>query len=164
MAGGDKSAVAGYIPEQYRNDPLGLAKACATHMYASDLASKKLGIEMSEVTADGAVMTMRVRDDMVNGHKICHGGFIFTLADSTFAFTCNSKNQVAVASDCLIDFIRPVKLNDVLTARGHISQAGRTTGLCAILVVNQDDKKVALFRGRYHHLDQAILPADGNQA
>ena len=100
---------------------------------------------------------MTVRADMLNGHKTCHGGFIFALADSTFAFACNSRNAPTVASGCTIDYLAPAFEGDVLTARAvEASLAGRT-GVYDIEVVNQNDKRIALFRGRSYRLNGTVL-------
>ena len=95
-------------------------------MLRNDRASKALGMRVVEVTPGSATLTMTVRDDMLNGHDLCHGGLIATLADSTFAFACNSHNELTVASGFGIDFIAPGRLGDVLTARcSEVSKADR---------------------------------------
>ncbi len=117
-------------------------------MYANDRASKALGMQVLEVTPGRAVLTMTVRDDMVNGHDICHGGLIATLADSSFAFACNSYNELTVASGFSIDLVAPARLGDVLTATcAEVSKAGRT-GVYDAEVRNQRGERVAVFRGR----------------
>jgi acyl-CoA thioesterase len=117
-------------------------------MFANDRASKWLGMTIVEVGPGRAVLSMPVRDCMVNGHDLCHGGLIATLADSAFAFACNSHNELTVASGFAIDILAPGKLGDVLTARCHeVSKAGRT-GVYDCEVTNQRGEKVAIFRGR----------------
>lgn len=117
-------------------------------MFANDRASKALGMQVLEVTPGRAVLTMTVREDMVNGHDICHGGLIATLADSAFAFACNSYNELTVASGFSIDLIAPARLGDVLTATCvEISKAGRT-GVYDTEVRNQRGERIAVFRGR----------------
>ena len=104
-----------------------LARACAEAMWKEDGASKGLGMEILEVKAGQAVLAMTIQPHMVNGHGIAHGGFIFTLADSAFAFACNSHNQRTVAAQCNISFIRPGKLGDTLVATAReISRTGRS--------------------------------------
>jgi acyl-CoA thioesterase len=93
-----------------------LARATAAAMYENDACSRALGLEIVEVRPGYARLRMAVRDDFLNGHQICHGGLIFTLADSTFAFACNTYNINTVAAGCSIEFLRPVKGGDVLTA------------------------------------------------
>ncbi|HEX6327107.1 MAG TPA: hydroxyphenylacetyl-CoA thioesterase PaaI, partial [Jiangellaceae bacterium] len=93
-----------------------LAEQSAAAMWAQDAASRAMGMTLDSVQPGYARLTMQVRDDMVNGHRICHGGFVFTLADSTFAFACNTYGQVTVAQDCDIVFVAPARLGDVLTA------------------------------------------------
>lgn len=117
-------------------------------MYARDRASRMLGMEVLAVSPGSATLTMTVREDMLNGHEICHGGLIATLADSAFAFACNSYDVLTVASGFGIDFIGPARLGDVLTARCvEISKAGRT-GVYDTEVTNQHGERIAVFRGR----------------
>lgn len=133
-------------------DPQQLAELAAKTMYEQDAASQGLGIRLESVGPGKAVMSMTVRADMLNGHKTCHGGFLFSLADSAFAFACNSRNQVTVASGCSIDFLAPAFKGDVLTARAsEYSLAGRT-GVYDVEVVNQQGARVAVFRGRSYRI------------
>ncbi|MEO7852926.1 MAG: hydroxyphenylacetyl-CoA thioesterase PaaI [Rubrivivax sp.] len=117
-------------------------------MFASDRASKALGMQVASVSPGRAALTMIVRDDMLNGHDICHGGLIATLADSTFAFACNSYNELTVASGFAIELLAPGRLGDVLTATcTEVSKAGRT-GVYDTEVLNQRGERIAVFRGR----------------
>jgi acyl-CoA thioesterase len=117
-------------------------------MFANDRASKALGIEVLEVGPGRAVLTMAVRDDMLNGHDICHGGLIATLSDSAFAFACNSYNELTVASGFAIELIAPGRLGDRLTATcSEVSKSGRT-GVYDTEVINQRGERIAMFRGR----------------
>ena len=129
-------------------DPHALARACGEAMYEKDNASRGLGMTLEEIGPGYARMSMKVREDMVNGHAICHGGLIFTLADSTFAFACNSYNHVAVAQGANIEFLAPGKLGDVLTAIGEERHQAGKTGVYDIRVSNQDGRTIALFRGK----------------
>ena len=125
-----------------------IAQKCRDTMWNNDLASQDLGIEV-EVTAPGkAVATLSVAKNMVNGHDICHGGFIFTLADTAFAFACNTYNRVTVAAGASIEFVRPGRLGDRLSARASEAHRGGRTGIYDITVSNQDDELIAIFRGR----------------
>jgi acyl-CoA thioesterase len=102
-------------------------------------------------------MSMTVRADMLNGHKTCHGGFIFALADSTFAFACNSRNLATVASGCSIDYLAPGFEGDVLTATAaEYSLAGRT-GVYDVHVTNQHGKPIAIFRGRSYRINGQVV-------
>jgi acyl-CoA thioesterase len=133
-----------------RDDPDAQATADKVRegMSASDRASKALGMRVAVVAPGRAVLTMTVRDDMLNGHDICHGGLIATLADSTFAFACNSYNVLTVASGFAIELLAPGRLGDVLTATCvEVSKAGRT-GVYDTEVLNQRGERVAVFRGR----------------
>ena len=117
-------------------------------MFRNDRASKLLGMQIVEVRPGSATLSMPIRDDMLNGHDICHGGLITTLADSAFAFACNSYNELTVASGFSVDLLAPGRLNDVLTARcSEVSKAGRT-GVYDTEVTNQRGERIAMFRGR----------------
>jgi acyl-CoA thioesterase len=130
--------------------PQQIADRVREGMFRSDRASKWLGMQVCEVAPGRAVLTMTVRDQMLNGHDICHGGLIATLADSAFAFACNSYNELTVASGFAIELLAPGRLGDVLTATCHeVSKAGRT-GVYDTEVTNQDGQRVAVFRGRSH--------------
>ena len=124
-----------------------VARLSAEAMWASDAASRALGMEIVEVTPGRATLTMQVREDMVNGHAIGHGGFTFTLADSAFAFACNSYNRSTVAAACEIRFLAPTRLGDLLVAEAvERSREGRD-GVYDI-TVRRDDTVVAEFVGR----------------
>jgi acyl-CoA thioesterase len=117
-------------------------------MARNDRTARFLGIEIHAVAPGAATLSMTVRDEMLNGHDICHGGLISTLADSAFAFACNSYNELTVASGFSIDFIAPGRLGDVLTARcEEVTKSGRT-GVYDTVVTNQRGERVAIFRGR----------------
>jgi len=126
-------------------------------MYERDTASKALGMTIVQVTAGHAELTMPVRADMLNGHAICHGGFIFTLADSAFAFACNSYNFNTVASGCGIDFVAPAREGDVLTARARERALAGRTGVYDVEVANQRGETVALFRGKSYRIKGHLL-------
>jgi acyl-CoA thioesterase len=138
--------------------PDDLARACADAMWKEDDASKGLGMKIVEIRPGQAVMSMTVQPHMVNGQRIAHGGFIFLLADSTFAFACNSHNQRAVAAQCDITFIRPGKLGDVLVATAReISRSGRS-GIYDVRV-SSGDVVIAEFRGHSRTIAGTWLPA-----
>jgi acyl-CoA thioesterase len=129
-------------------DAESLAKAGAEIMWRDDNASKWLGMKVEEVRPGYARLSMTVTPNMVNGHNLCHGGLIFTLADSTFAFACNSHNQRAVAAAASIDFLAPAFLGDVLTAEGVEQALKGRTGVYDMKVRNQKGELIALFRGK----------------
>ena len=130
-------------------------------MLRNDRASKMLGMRIVEVSPGAATLSMAIRDDMLNGHDICHGGLIATLADSAFAFACNSYNELTVASGFGIDFVAPGRAGDVLTAHCiEVTKAGRT-GVYDTEVTNQRGERVAVFRGRsYTMKGKPAVPAD----
>jgi acyl-CoA thioesterase len=135
-----------------------LARACADAMWKEDDASKGLGMEIQDIRAGEAVLTMKILPHMVNGHGIAHGGFIFTLADSAFAFACNSHNERAVAAQCNISFIRPGKLGDTLVASAReISRTGRS-GIYDVRVC-VDQTAIAELRGHSRTIGGAWIPS-----
>jgi acyl-CoA thioesterase len=128
--------------------PQQVAEAVRDGMFAHDRASRGLGMEVLAVSPGAATLAMRVREDMLNGHDICHGGLIASLADSAFAFACNSYDELTVASGFAADFVAPARLGDVLTARcAEVAKTGRT-GIYDAEVTNQRGERVAIFRGR----------------
>ena len=136
-----------------------LARACADFMWAQDRASQNMGMQIETITAGQAILSMPVRMDMVNGHNICHGGHIFTLADSAFAFACNGYNQRTVAQHCSISFLVPAQLNDQLRAHAHeIFRQGRS-GLYDVHVTRADGTRIAEFRGHSRTIKGANLPS-----
>ena len=139
--------------------PDDLARACADAMWKEDSASSGLGMEILDMKAGSATMAMTVKPHMVNGHGITHGGFVFLLADSTFAFACNSRNERAVAAHCNISFIRPGKLGDRLIATAtEISRSGRS-GIYDIRVT-VDGVVVAEMRGHSRTIGGAWIATD----
>lgn len=139
------------------SDPQAVAEASARSMYAQDRASQALGMRILEIRPGYARLAMTVREDMVNGHKICHGGLIFTLADSAFAFACNSYDLVTVASSGSIEFLLPARLGDELAAIAEERSRSKRTGVYDVAVRNQRGESVAMFRGRSHEIGGAIV-------
>ena len=137
-----------------------LARATAEAMYASDACSRALGFELLEVRPGYARLRMTVRTDFLNGHQICHGGLIFTLADSAFAFACNSYNISTVASGCSIEFLRPVHGGDVLTAEAVEQTLIGRTGIYDIRVTNRAGETVAMFRGKSAQIKGNVIPTE----
>ena len=142
-------------------DPHALAEACAQTMWKDDRASKGLGMSLQRVAPGEAVLSMTVRKDMTNGHGICHGGFIFTLADSTFAFACNTYDQRTVAQQCAVTFLQPVREGETLTAHAiERNRAGRG-GIYDVTVRDSANKVVAEFRGHSRTISGRLLAPDG---
>ena len=134
-----------------------LANDVAAAMWSRDHATQALGMAIAAIAPGRATLTMPVRQDMLNGHGICHGGFMFTLADSAFAYACNSHNRNTVASACAIDFLAPARLGDVLEAEAvERSRSGRT-GVYDITVKVRGGKTVALFRGKSYRIDGEVI-------
>lgn len=129
------------------------ARRSAEAMWAGDAASKWVGMQLKEVGPGYARMTCEVRADHLNGHGICHGGVIFSLADSAFAFACNSHNRIAVAQHNQISYLSPGKPGEVLTAEAReVSLSGRS-GITDVTVTGGDGRRVALFRGASRIID-----------
>ena len=140
-----------------------LAARVGETMFAADRASKDfMQMELVRCEPGRAVMRMRVREPMLNGHDICHGGLIFTLADSTFAFACNSHNQAAVAAGCSIEFLKPGKLDDVLTCEGVERVLQGRHGIYDMTVSNQSGEVIALFRGKSTQIKGTVVPDAGS--
>jgi acyl-CoA thioesterase len=136
-----------------------LARRVGDTMFAVDTASRDtMGMELVECTAGRAVLRMPVRELHLNGHRICHGGFIFTLADSTFAFACNSHNKVTVAAGCSIEFLKPAHAGDVLTCEGVEQTLQGRHGIYDMRVTNQRGEVVAMFRGKSAQIAGTVLP------
>ena len=133
-----------------------LAEAAARAMWEEDRASATMGMHIDQVAPGTSTLSMSVREDMVNGHDICHGGFIFTLADSAFAFACNSHNLNAVAAGARIEFLAPGKLGDRLTAVAREVSQGKRNGVYDVEVNNQHGKTIALFRGNSARIGGAL--------
>ena len=129
-------------------DDLAKARLCADTMMANDRASHALGIAIEILALGSATATMIVRDDMVNGFDVIHGGLTFTLADTAFAFACNGYDNQSFAASAQVEFLRPAVKGDVLTATATEDHRGRRNGYYTVTVRNQRDDVVALFRGR----------------
>ena len=136
-----------------------LAARVGEAMYAVDRATKDfMGIELVSCEPGRAVMRMTVREPMLNGHDICHGGLIFTLADSTFAYACNSRNLNTVAAGCSIEFLKSGKAGDVLTCEGVERVLQGRHGVYDMTVTNQDGEVVAVFRGKSTQIKGNVIP------
>jgi acyl-CoA thioesterase len=144
------------------NDPQQLAEAVRATMFANDRAAQSLAMMITRIAPGEATVTMAVRADMLNGFAICHGGLVTTLADTAFAYACNSFNEVTLASGLSIDLLAASHEGDVLTARASQAwQAGRS-GVYDVEVRNQRDERIALFRGRSHRLQgKSVVALDG---
>jgi acyl-CoA thioesterase len=136
------------------------ARRSAEAMWANDTASKWVGLDLVEVGPGRAVMTCRVRDEHLNGHGICHGGVIFTLADSAFAFACNSHNRVAVAQHNTISYLSPGQPDEVLRAEAVEQALSGRSGLTDVTVTGGDGRIVALFRGASRQIQGSHFAED----
>jgi acyl-CoA thioesterase len=138
-------------------DPQALAEAVAAAMWSRDRAAQALGIRIEAVGPGTATLSMKVRGDMVNGHHICHGGLIFSLADTAFAYACNAYNRNTVASGCNIDFVAPGREGDTLQAEAVERALSGRTGVYDITVRDSAGKTIALFRGKSYRIAGEVI-------
>lgn len=143
------------------DDPQALAQACAEAMWAEDRASPGLGMVLERVGPGHARLSMRVGEAMVNGHGICHGGFIFALADSAMAFASNSRGERAVAQQAAITFLRPARRGERLTAEVVERAVEGRTGLYDVRVTAEDGTVIAEFRGHSRTLGEKFFGGEG---
>jgi acyl-CoA thioesterase len=134
-----------------------LAERAAHALFERDRASQGLGMRLAGVRPGSARVVLTVRGDMLNGHQVCHGGIVFALADSAFAFACNSHNESTVAAAAAIDFLATAREGDELTAEAVELWRTRRNGIYEITVVNQRGERVALFRGRSYRIDGQVV-------
>ncbi|MFI5186758.1 MAG: hydroxyphenylacetyl-CoA thioesterase PaaI [Chitinophagales bacterium] len=132
-------------------------EAVVTHMMENDFFSQWMGVEVLEVKEGYSRIRMTIRKEMVNGFGIVHGGLPFSLADSAFAFACNNRNNLSVALDVTITFTKAVNVGDVLTAEAKEIHNGRSTGVYLIMVTNQKNEQVALFKGTCFRTGKTLI-------
>jgi len=138
--------------------PQATAEAVRLQMYSRDRAAQALGITVDVIAPGTATCMMVVRPDMLNGHETCHGGLIFTLADTAFAYACNAGNRATVALNAQITFIAPARAGDLLTATAREQSRGGRTGVYDVEVHRADGTLLALFRGQGYEIRGAIVP------
>ena len=138
-------------------NPKNLAKAVVARLLEADACSTALGLEVLDLDSRYAVVKMTVRGDMVNGHGVCHGGMVFTLADTCSAFACNSENESSLLSSAQIELFRSAMLDDELTATARAVNQGKRKGVYDVSVVNQHDQLVAVFRGQSQRLGEPLI-------
>jgi acyl-CoA thioesterase len=134
-----------------------LSKEVVEFMMTKDLFSQWLGIEVEEITEGYSRIKMLIREEMINGLGIIHGGVTFSLADSAFAFACNNRNNLSVALDTSINFLKPVHVNDTLIAEAKEIHNGRSTGLYQVVITNQHQQQVALFKGTCFRTQKPLI-------
>lgn len=137
--------------------PMDLAAQCAEALFSRDLASRSLGMQVHSVAPGSAKVSMPVRADMIQGHGTCHGGFIFSLADSAFAVACNTYNESTIGMACSIDYISPARRADILTAICVEKNRGGRTGHYDVRVENQSGQLIALFHGKSYKVKGSVL-------
>ena len=137
--------------------PQALAEAAAAAMWRRDTAARSLGMQLEAISPGSATLSMTVRADMVNGHHICHGGMLFSLADTAFAYACNSSNHNTVASACQIDFLAPAHEGDTLIASASEQAASGRAGVYDVSVHRSDGQLLALFRGKSHRIRGEVI-------
>jgi acyl-CoA thioesterase len=145
------------MTERISDDAQALAEAVADSMWSRDRATQALGMRIEAIRPGYARISMPVREDMLNGHRICHGGLIFTLADSAFAYACNSHNKNTVASACHIDFLAPGREGDTLQAEAVEQSASGRTGVYDVTVRDGEGRTLALFRGKSYRISGDVI-------
>ncbi len=143
------------------SNPQALAELAGKAMYDRDPASQALGMKLDAIRPGYAQMSMRVRADMLNGHATCHGGFIFMLADSAFAFACNSHNHNTVGAGCTIDYLAPGREGERLIAEAIEQALAGKTGVYDVTVKNEEGRTIALFRGKSHRVSGMVAEVAG---
>ncbi|HEY7086126.1 MAG TPA: hydroxyphenylacetyl-CoA thioesterase PaaI [Hyphomicrobiaceae bacterium] len=140
------------------SDATEMARACADAMWADDKASRAMGMQIEKVGPGFAVLSMSVATDMANGHGLCHGGYIFSLADSALAFACNSHNQRHVAQHCQISYLAPAHLGMRLLAEARERYRGERSGIYDVTVRTETGETIAEFRGHSRSIPGALVP------
>ena len=138
-------------------DPQALAEIVSAAMWSRDRTTQTLSMQILGIKPGYAMVSMPVRGDMLNGHHTCHGGYLFTLADSAFAYACNSHNQNTVASACHIDFLAPAKEGDILEAEAVERSLSGRTGVYDVTVRTSAGKTIALFRGKSYRINGEVI-------
>lgn len=138
-------------------DATQLARDCAEAMYERDQATRRMGIQLLEAGPGTSKLSMRVRDDMIQGHGTCHGGYLFALADSAFAFACNSYNDATVAIGCSIDYVAPAREGDELIAHAFEQSRSGRTGNYDVRIENSQGQLIALFHGKSYKVRGTVL-------
>ena len=136
-----------------------LAQDVVQHMMQNDFFNQWIGVNVQEIKEGYNRITMNVREEMVNGFGIVHGGIPFSLADSAFAFACNNRNNLSVALDCAITFTKAINPGDTLTAEAKEIHNGRSTGVYLIAITNQLEQQVALFKGTCFRTAKKLIPS-----
>ncbi len=139
-------------------DPARLAIACSEAMLERDDAARALGIELLESTPGRARVAMTVEPRMTNANDVCHGGVLFSLADTAFAHACNNRNRITVAAAANIQFLAPGRIGDRLIATASERYRGRSTGVYDVEIHNQEGRLIALFRGNAHQIRGQLVP------
>lgn len=143
--------------------PEQLARACADAMFSRDQATQRMGMRLLDAGPGRAKLAMPVREDMIQGHGTCHGGFLFALADSAFAFACNSYDEATVAIGCSIDYVAPARLGDELTATASEQSRSGRTGNYDVRVENQHGQLIALFHGKSYKVRGTVLAQETSE-
>lgn len=142
---------------QSKEDQKQLAMAVARAMEKDDAFSQMLGMTLVEAKPGQATVKLKITEKLVNGHGICHGGVIFSLADTAFAYACNSRNHKTVALSCTVSFLSPGKIGQMLTAVAEEQSLKGKTGIYDVAVFSEDEEKIALFRGTSYKMREPVL-------
>jgi len=139
------------------NNDVALAQKCSAIMHEKDYMSQTSGMDLKSSAPGMAEVSMTITKNMLNGFGMCHGGMIFSLADTTFAHACNNQNVANVAMDCRIDFLRPCFEGDMLVAIARQRHSGKNSGLYEVTITNQTGKEIALFQGRSFSINKTVI-------
>ena len=143
--------------------PEQLARACADAMFSRDQASQRMGMRLLDASPGSAKLAMPVREDMIQGHGTCHGGYLFALADSAFAFACNSYNDATVAIGCSIDYVAPAREGDELIASAFEQSRSGRTGNYDVRIENSQGQLIALFHGKSYKVRGTVLAQETSE-
>ena len=144
-------------------DATQLARDCAEAMFERDRATRRMGIRLLDAGPGSATLSMRVREDMIQGHGTCHGGYLFALADSAFAFACNSYNEATLAIGCSIDYVAPAREGDELVARASEQSRSGRTGNYDVRIENSQGQLIALFHGKSYKVRGTVLAQETSE-
>ncbi len=144
-------------------DTTRLALTCAEAMYERDQATRRMGIQLLDAGPGSSKLSMRVREDMIQGHGTCHGGYLFALADSAFAFACNSYNDATVAIGCSIDYVAPAREGDELIASAFEQSRSGRTGNYDVRIENSQGQLIALFHGKSYKVRGTVLAQETSE-
>ncbi len=139
---------------------LRVAKAACEGFFRRDRVAPAYGIALQEIEVDRVVLSMPVREEMINSTEVCHGGILFLFADVIFGYACRTRNMVGVGIQCGINYLAPAKLGEILVGEGRVQRSGRSTGVVDVTIRNPAGKEVVLFRGTFYRYTGHVVDPD----